>query len=1036
MKAKRLILAAIAALPILASCSKAYFDDYSDIIDDFDPDEYMALRFDVSDTTGISDGEVEAWILIDGALYSGSLERQGSTCNLFYPASAKVGSNATVYISGKKGKTERFLPVIRVSVSNGSASTGRVSYPYEDLLDDNGSGTSSDPFTIGSMIDFRMLSAAIQDDQFHGRDVYFRLDSDIDFSSAASTENVTPIRVGCYGTTNYGSPFCGTFDGNGKTLSGYYVKFSPDNGNGLFYKLGDGATVRNLKFEKVRIETATSQCGALAGSTSGSVTVSGVSLDGTLVSGANSVGGLIGEAVGALDISSCSVSNAVIKTYSTEADPRSGQLGLGGIIGRLAPEGSPVKGSKTWAKFTGNTVSDDVTVSGYNSVGALIGEVDAEGDSYTAITGCTSKCQSVSGNTEVGMFGHLKTKDGDEIFIKNVGSSLSPTTYSGVEISAKGKVGGLVGYAEAVGGDIILQDSKSGGNVSGQSYVGGAIGTASGSGRVIVTNVTVVPNGYIKSGGSDCGGLIGQSTVSTLELSSSSNECAVSCGNSYAGGLIGYIKGGNVSIYGCYNSAAVTGKKYVGGLVGAQIECTSEISGCNGTGSITEESSVGKVSATDSYVGGGIGYVEGGKASFTAKGRTMQTGHVGDSSSACDYTGGLVGMLKDGALVVSGSPSAILACSVFGKDYTGGAVGYSSGGSLELNNISFEGNGVYGSGNLVGGIVGASNSDYTSIGGCSVSSEVKGTDFVGGCIGMLYAISGGTPVANFTLTSDGSVSGGKYVSGGIGAVTSGKFGSYLASYIFNRGTVTGTSYVGGCIGYFDGEDSSAAVQYLYNYGKVTNNSNDSENIDDCYVGGCVGRIHDYGTIQFCANYGEVYSRNCGKTGGIVGGMGYGLEIYCHFVVKRCFNAGNIHSATASAKNTWIGGIAGYTSNALASSHGIFDCYNIGKVEGTYAGGILGREGADVRVYRCYHKGPDMDYPIIRYHKGNGVAATYASNNYSSCDDHDSSGNTYFHNAEKLTAEQFKDTLKFKTWDFHGVWSMRNDRPQLDTNFED
>ncbi|MFP4499630.1 MAG: GLUG motif-containing protein [Candidatus Hydrogenedentota bacterium] len=96
-----------------------------------------------------------------------------------------------------------------------------------------GSGTVEDPYRVGSVADFTLLS-------WHPGvlDAHIRLDADIDFGGAA----LYPIGVG--------TPFTGTFDGDGHTLRDF-VFSRPGHfiGCGLFAAIGSAGVVRELNIE-------------------------------------------------------------------------------------------------------------------------------------------------------------------------------------------------------------------------------------------------------------------------------------------------------------------------------------------------------------------------------------------------------------------------------------------------------------------------------------------------------------------------------------------------------------------------------------------------------------------------------------------------------------------------------------------------------------------------------------------------------------------------------------------------------------------
>ncbi len=87
--------------------------------------------------------------------------------------------------------------------------------------------------------------------------------------------------------------FAGTFDGNGKTITGLTINQSATDNLGLFASIDDVGTVKNLKLDKVNV-TAKSNAGAIAGVNRG--TIENCSVSGSVTGSSNNsyVGGIAG----------------------------------------------------------------------------------------------------------------------------------------------------------------------------------------------------------------------------------------------------------------------------------------------------------------------------------------------------------------------------------------------------------------------------------------------------------------------------------------------------------------------------------------------------------------------------------------------------------------------------------------------------------------------------------------------------------------------------------------------------------------------
>ncbi|BBM89320.1 hypothetical protein COTS27_01017 [Spirochaetota bacterium] len=165
------------------------------------------------------------------------------------------------------------------------------------------------------------------------------------------------------------------------------------------------------------------------------------------------------------------------------------------------------------------------------------------------------------------------------------------------------------------------------------------------------------------AGGSDVGGLIGQSTGSTMVTSSyvTGSVRGFDSSRSNVGGLVGINSGSTVS--NSYVNGDVAGIYIVGGLVGHNIEGTIKTS--YAAGSVEESPSS---TAVDSGVGGLVG-VNTGSAS------TITDSYAASRVQGIDDAGGLVGRNSNSARISASYSSGF----VDGAITTGGLVGVNSG---------------------------------------------------------------------------------------------------------------------------------------------------------------------------------------------------------------------------------------------------------------------------------------------------------------------------------------------------------------------
>ena len=227
---------------------------------------------------------------------------------------------------------------------------------------------------------------------------------------------------------NGSKKYTGTFDGNGKTVSGLYVNDSKQDYVGLFGYVGNGC-------------------------------VQNVGVVGSYLNGRNDVGGVVGY----------SYYGTVINCYNTGSV--SGSEYVGGVVGysrstvsdcyntgSVSGNGSYVGGVVGYNGYYG-TVSNSYntgSVSGDRYVGGVVGY----NNDYSTVSNCYNT-GSVSGNERVG--GVV----GDNYY------STASNSYNTGSVSGTKYVGGVVGYNYYYN---TVSNSYNTGSVSGDSYVGGVVG--------------------------------------------------------------------------------------------------------------------------------------------------------------------------------------------------------------------------------------------------------------------------------------------------------------------------------------------------------------------------------------------------------------------------------------------------------------------------------------------------------------------------------------------------------------------------------
>jgi hypothetical protein len=275
---------------------------------------------------------------------------------------------------------------------------------------------------------------------------------------------------------------------------------------------------------------------------------------------------------------------------------------------------------------------------------------------------------------------------------------------------------------------------------------------------------------------------------------------------------------------------------------------------------------------------------------------------------------------------------------------------------------------------------------------------------VGGLLGMSY----GT-VTNCSVS--GTVSGSYYVGGLIGYAGSGTILNCTSS-----ATVSGIGHLGGLIGH----TYNITVSRCKAEGNV-NTTSDSAN----WAGGFVG-LNTLTTISDCAATGHVIGmgadmggfcgangngsliEKCYSTGNVEGGSDWQTQEIGGFVgsnnegiIQHCFSTGNVTGYQG------IGGFAGVITKSSTGSSTITQCYSAGTVQGqSNVGGFLGASywASSSTTYSFYDSTKAPIIPAVGYHQA-GVVEIYA----------------------RSTAQmKTQSTFTSYGWDFADVWRMCTD----------
>ena len=358
-----------------------------------------------------------------------------------------------------------------------------------------GAGTPAATTTVTSNASIQQ-SGVVEIDDWNDLDAV-RNDPDANYSLAADLDESTPGYEAVAGPeANNGSgfepigtdstPFGGTFDGNGHTISGLRVNRSGPSDSGLFGR--SNGTIGNVTITDATVEGRTRQ-GGLVGYLSGGGTVENVAASNVTADGAF-VGGLVGY-----------VRDGTIRNATVTAVNVSGRDSVGGLVGYLSD-----------GVVRNGTVDSDIGGTAGNA-GGLVGSATGSRIVDSAAVGNVT-----GGDTAGGLAGSLRS------------DSVASRVYAVGSVTGADPVGGLVGTVSASSVSV----AYSRGPVEGNQFVGGLAGSSI---EALGDNsfISVTYSEGAVTGGIRVGGHVG---LNTGELSKSYSTGRVT-GDGQVGGLVG-----------------------------------------------------------------------------------------------------------------------------------------------------------------------------------------------------------------------------------------------------------------------------------------------------------------------------------------------------------------------------------------------------------------------------------------------------------------------------------------------------------------
>lgn len=460
----------------------------------------------------------------------------------------------------------------------------------------------------------------------------------------------------------------------------------------------------------------------------------------------------------------------------------------------------------------GHTISN-FTISTNEGYFGLVGDaLDATIENITLSNETISTSNSCVG----GLVGNAENTD------------ISHVTLINASVSGSYSVGGVAGCYFANSGSHSASDNSFSGSVSAQGYAGGMIGDSENENSALSIINNVVDDADI-SGSYAVGGVIGEIDNSGSDMSAHVDQNNVTgtvtgSNDESIGGLIGYAYADDGATFTNSSNtvgATVSSGYYVGGLAG-----TVDIES-SGTSYIANGNTINSGVSGSSEVAGMVGYAYlDGALSFTIANNSVTSDVSGNASVA-----GLVGDFENYySQSINVSDNQIAGTISSSESSTGSLVGY-----LYQNGLGYD-----------------QDPSILTFTRNSSSSEIT-TDgtYTGGFIGYIDAYYHTDLTINQSYFNGSIDSSSEDVGGMIGYLYNESYDGDTAVHLIDNyvnAGVTGTTYVGGAVGYADiyseDGDSTATLdmQRLYTYGGVTG---------DDYVGGVLGyseQIDDQPTV--------------------------------------------------------------------------------------------------------------------------------------------------------------------------------------------
>ena len=315
----------------------------------------------------------------------------------------------------------------------------------------SGSGTAEDPYRIYNAAQLNQVRNFLNDTS-----VVFSLEADIDMTDWIADNNPvqgwSPIGSGEY-------TFCGTFNGNGHTISNLWIKRPDTNNIGLFGRTGSSCEIHDLTLTDAYIE-GYDNVGGFVGYSYNNLSlyidnpiygvISNCKFLNGIIKGRDNVGGIIGYTL---------VENFYGKTIIINCNFQNGEIygnnSIGGIGGCIYYKSGGSASSNKKMSIS-HCCSQNCTINGVNDIGGIIGMSDISRELYK----CYSSNCVIKGHDKLG--GILGEGDGEIL-----------SCFSNVKIYGSDFIGGLIGYSTSGN----TSSCYATGLIEGENYLAGIIGS-------------------------------------------------------------------------------------------------------------------------------------------------------------------------------------------------------------------------------------------------------------------------------------------------------------------------------------------------------------------------------------------------------------------------------------------------------------------------------------------------------------------------------------------------------------------------------